>query len=178
MGDSPFCLGSIYIVLDAYILLASLFLRSGTKIPGFVPFVLFIKFDCLRRTLTHPVMTFLDGILVIWFCWRCLEYEFLNKPDYDSYPPVSKPFWPGLSSRDTFVERYRYGILLFWTISPIDLKTCLSWIFPRRKQLAISFFFWAFPWCSRLKCLIWTNGILLPLTLYLTDLYGLFRLMF
>ena len=53
MGDSPFCF-RIYIVLDALYPASKFILTVRTKIPGSVPFVLFIKPDCLRRSLTHP----------------------------------------------------------------------------------------------------------------------------
>ena len=58
------------------------------------------------------------------FAEDVLEYEFLNQPDYDRYPPVSKPFWHGFSSRDTFVQRFRNrnaSVLNYFANRPDDL---------------------------------------------------------
>ena len=125
MGDSPFCLGSIYIVLDALYPASKFILTVRDEESWFRSFRAFHK----ARLSSQKLNSSRDD-LSRWdfgypgFAEDVLEYEFLNKPDFDCYPPVSKPFWPAFSSRDTFVERYRHrnsSVLNYFANRPEDL---------------------------------------------------------
>ena len=125
MGDSPFGLGSIYIVLDALYPSSKFILTVRDEDSWFRSFRSFHKARLSSQNLNSS-----RDDLSRWdfgypgFAEDVLEYEYLNKPDYDSYPPISKPSWLGFSSRDTFVERYRHrnsSVLNYFANRPEDL---------------------------------------------------------
>ena len=125
MGDSPFCLGAIYIVLD------TLYPRSK--------FILTIRedeswFKSFRVYHTKRIAASSQKIskqdTLNWnfgyhgFACDILEYEYLNRPDYSAYPPYSKISWELFKDKYSYIDKYRErnsAILNYFVNRPDDL---------------------------------------------------------
>ncbi len=125
MGDSPFGLGSIFIVLDVLFPSSKFILTIRDEDSWFRSFRSFHK--C--RLASQDLLPSRDDISRWDFGYPgfgvdLLEYQFLNKPVDDHYPPFSKPFWDDFACANTFVERYRHrnaSVLNYFMHRPNDL---------------------------------------------------------